>query len=78
MGVKINEVVELNGKKYICFKIAYYLDTKFVYFISDTKPVEIKFAKEIIDGEELKMEIINNPDEKEFALSLFDNKKEDK
>lgn len=74
MGVKVNEVVDLGGKTYICYNTQVYGDVKYVYFISDTKPVEMKFAKEIIDGDEIKMEIINNPDEKEFALSLITNK----
>lgn len=72
MSVIANDIIELNGKRYICYKTAIYSDVKFVYLISESKPIEMKFAKEINQEGELKMEIINNPDEKAFAMSLFD------
>ena len=45
----------------------------YLYLLSNFKPIEIMFAKEIINGEEINIEIINNDEEKRHVLELFDN-----
>lgn len=64
------DVIELEGKNYVCFAVTEYEGTIFVYLITETKPFEMKFAKEVF-GESTKLEIIGDFYEKEKALSLL-------
>ena len=74
--IKKGEVVEFNDRKYICFKVIEFEGEVFTYFISDSKPIDIKFAKQIFsDGEEPQLQIIGDFYEKEKALSLLENSK---
>lgn len=71
--IKKGEVVEFNNKKYICFKVIEFEGEVFTYFISQTKPVDIKFTKQVFkNGEETQLEIIGDFYEKEKALSLLE------
>ena len=71
------EVVEFNGKEYVCFKIIEDDSDIYAYFITKIKPVEIKFTKELIDNGEVKLDILNDPYDKEKALELLQKNKED-
>ena len=68
--MKENEIIEIKGKEYICFKEITDKKTKYVYLMSNFKPVEIKFAKELNENE---VEIINNLEEKQYAKKLLDS-----
>lgn len=76
--IKKGEVVEFNGKKYICFRVIEFEGEVFTYFVSESKPIDIKFTKQVFtDGEEPQIEIIGDFYEKEKALSLLENTKKD-
>ena len=71
------EVVEFNNKEYVCFKVIEDNGNVYAYFVTKSKPVEIKFTKEIIDNDEVKLVILNDPYDKEKALELLQKSKED-
>lgn len=72
MNLEKGEIIELeNEKEYICFSSIEDNGNKYIYLVSNFKPVEIKFAKEIVVDGELSLEIINKQDEKEKLLRLF-------
>lgn len=76
--IKVGEVVEFNSKKYICFKVIEFEGEVFTYFVSESKPIDIKFTKQIFkDNKEPQLEIIGDFYEKEKALSLLENSKKD-
>ena len=67
-----------NSKKYICFKVIEFEGEVFTYFVSESKPIDIKFTKQIFkDNKEPQLEIIGDFYEKEKALSLLENSKKD-
>ena len=76
--IKQGEIVEFNDKKYVCFKVIEFEGEVFTYFISESKPVDIKFTKQIFtDSKEPQLEIIGDFYEKEKALSLLERTKKD-
>lgn len=64
-----SEIIVINEKEYICFKIIEDNGTKYVYLISNFKPAEIMFAKELDDE---RLVIINEPAEKEYLSKLLE------
>ena len=71
---EFKEIIELdNEKEYICVARLEDNGVNYLYLLSNFKPIEIMFAKEIINGEEINIEIINNDEEKRHVLELFDN-----
>lgn len=72
--IAINGTVTLdNGKEFYCFQVLDYKDTSYIYLISTFTPVEVRFAKQkMIDGQ-LQTTIIDDKEEKLFALKLFQN-----
>lgn len=74
MKIENCEIIELdNEKEYICVARLEDNGVNYLYLLSNFKPIEIMFAKEIINGEEINIEIINNDEEKRHVLELFDN-----
>lgn len=70
--LEFGEVVVLeNGKEYIVFSKANVDGVDYVYLMSNFKPLDIMFAKQIIDGDELKLDIVSNKEEKEKLLKMF-------
>ncbi len=67
--MKESEIIVINEKEYICFKTIEDNGNKYVYLISNFKPAEIKFAKELDDE---RLEIINDKSEKEYVSSLLE------
>ena len=66
------EIIEIEDKEYICVNTIKDEDTIYLYLMSNFKPLDIKFAKQLdIDDENAKIEIINNKEEKEKVLNLF-------
>ena len=70
--IAINGTVVLdNGQEFYCFQVLDHEDTSYIYLISTTTPIEVRFAKQrMVDGA-LQVDIINNKEEKLFALKLF-------
>ena len=75
--IATGEVVEFNNKEYVCFKVIENNGTRYVYFITKSKPVEIKFTKQVDSDGKVDLVIINDPYEKEKALELLQKSKED-
>lgn len=66
------EIIEVEGKNYVCFAVVEYESELFVYLITEDRPFEMKFAKEVFDdSDEIKLTIIGDFYEKEKALSLL-------
>ena len=74
-NIKFGEIAVLeDGTEFICFSSLDYNDNNYVYLVSNYKPLEVRFAKQINDGNTLKLEIVTDKDEKEKLLELFKNK----
>ena len=73
MKLENGEVITLDdGKEYIVFNSILKEGVNYVFLISNFKPVEICFAKEIIDGENISLEIINDQKQKKELMKYFD------
>lgn len=60
-----------DGKKFVVFKAANHNGFDYVYLMSNFKLLEVKFAKQIPDGDGIKLEIVADQAEKEELLNLF-------
>lgn len=70
--LKFGEIAVLeDGKEYICFSQLNSQGIDYVYLMSNFKPLDVKFAKQSIDGEELKLELVEDQEEKQRLLELF-------
>lgn len=70
--LEFGEVAVLeNGKEYVVFSKISDSGNDYVYLMSNFKPLEVKFARQIIDGDTLKLEIVSDKNEKEKLLKLF-------
>jgi len=71
MKINKGEIILLDNKKeYICISTIINEKIKYIYLISNFKPIEIKFGK--INNNEIT--IINDKNEKIKVLKLFQNK----
>lgn len=73
MKIENGEIIEFDNKEYICVTRIESNGINYLYLISNFKPLEVMFAKEIIDGEDINLEIINNEFEKKHILELLEN-----
>lgn len=72
MKIETGEIITLdNNKEYICVARKDYNGSSYLYLISNFKPLEVKFAKEIIMGSEIDLEIVNEQSLKMELLPLF-------
>ncbi len=70
--IAINGTVVLdNGQEFYCFQVLDHEDTSYIYLISTTTPIEVRFAKQKMVNGSLETEIIKDKEEKLFALKLF-------
>lgn len=60
-----------NGKEYVCFASLEENGVDYVYLVSNFKPLEVRFAKQVMNGEELLLEIVQDQALKEHLLELF-------
>ena len=60
-----------DGKEFVVFKATNHNGFDYVYLMSNFKPLEVKFAKQIPDGDGIKLEIVTDQAEKEELLNLF-------
>ena len=63
-----------NGKEYVCFASLEENGESYVYLVSNFKPVEVRFAKQILINGVLQLEIVQDPNLKQHLLELFKNK----
>ena len=74
MKIETGEIITLdNNKEYICFSTLNHEGKDYVYFLSNFKPLEIKFGEQTIDDGEVNIRIINDQNEKQMVLNLFQN-----
>ena len=63
-----------NGKEYICFATITENNIDYAYLVSNFKPLEVRFAKQILNNGELALEIITDQPLKEHLFNLFKDK----
>ena len=74
MKIEKGEIITLdNNKEYICFSTLNHEGKDYVYLMSNFKPLEIKFGEQTIDDGEVNIRIINDQNEKQMVLNLFQN-----
>ncbi len=74
MKLEVGELITLdNNKEYICFSRINDNEFDYVYLISNFKPIEIRFAIEKINNNDVELEIINNQEQKQYVYNLFLN-----
>lgn len=77
MKIEPGELIKLsNNKEYICFSTINDNGKDYVYLMSNFKPLEIKFGIQIITDNEIKIQIINNIEEKQKVLKLFQSQQQ--
>ncbi|MBQ7104442.1 MAG: hypothetical protein IJN90_01150 [Bacilli bacterium] len=75
MHITEGEILTLdNNKEFICLAVKNYKEYNYLLLLSNYKPVEIRFAKEIIIGNNIDLEIINKQEEKLELMELFKEK----
>lgn len=73
--IETGEIITLdNNKEYICFSTLEHEGKHYLYLISNFKPLEIRFGIQTVENNEINIEIINEQQEKQKVLSLFQNK----
>ena len=73
--IEFGETIELeDGREFICFGQIEENGNDYVYLMSNYKPLEIRFAKQVKSGEELKLEMVNDRNLKERLLELLKEK----
>lgn len=60
-----------NGKEYICFSSIEENGVDYVYLVSNFKPLEVRFAKQILINGVLQLEIVTNQELKKHLYELF-------
>ena len=74
MKIEFGELITLdNNKEYICFSKINDNGIDYVYLISNFKPIEVRFAIEKINNNDVELEIINNQEQKQYIYNLFLN-----
>lgn len=67
-----SEILTLdNNEEYICVARIEDNENSYLALISNAKPVSFRFAKEIVDGDDITLEIIYDQEEKEKVLKLY-------
>lgn len=73
--IREGEILTLdNNKEYICLAIKNYKEANYLLLLSNFKPVEIKFAKEVINVENIELVIVNKQEDKLALMELFKDK----
>ena len=72
MKIEVGEIIALsNNKEYICLDSIKNGNEEYVYLLGNFKPAEVRFGIVRGDGENISIEVINNPEQKQEVLSLF-------
>lgn len=60
-----------DGKQFIVFAQTMYNGADYVYLMSNSKPVEIMFAKQVVTGNDLDLQVVADQEEKKVLLKVF-------
>ncbi len=60
-----------DGKEYVCFASLEENGVDYVYLVSNFKPLEVRFAKQIVNDGQLLLEIVQDQALKEHLLESF-------
>lgn len=72
MNIQVGEILTLdNDKEYACVAVQAYKGANYLFLVSNFTPVEIRFAKEIINENGIDLEMVNNQQEKIELMELF-------
>lgn len=71
MNLEEGQIIEIDNKEYICVSSKSYQDEIYYFLMSNFKPIDVKFAKKTESNDEIKLEIINNIEQKQTLLELF-------
>lgn len=72
MNIEVGEILTLeNDKEYIVVAKDKYQEKDYLFLMSNFTPVEVRFAKELVNGEDVKLEIVNNQNEKMELMKIF-------
>ena len=72
MNISVGEILKLeNDKEYICIAVDKYKDANYLFLMSNFKPLEVMFAKEIINDGNINLEIVNDQQEKIELMERF-------
>ncbi len=63
-----------DGKEYVCFCELEDNGNSYVYLVTASKPVEVCFAKQRLENDNLVLDLVSNQNEKEHLLALFQEK----
>lgn len=75
MHITEGEILTLdNNQEFICLAVKNYKESNYLLLLSNFKPVEIRFAKEIMMGDRIDLEIINKQEEKIELMEIFKEK----
>jgi len=70
--IEFGETIVLeDGKEFICFSSIQENGEDYVYLVSDFKPLEVKFAKQVYINGELNLQIVEDQATKEHLYSIF-------
>jgi len=63
-----------NGKEYICFASLNENGVDYVYLVSNFKPLEVRFAKQVLINGGLQLEIVEDQNLKMHLYEMFKDK----
>ena len=70
--ITTSEIVTLdNNKEYYCFQTLTDNDKEYIYLVSTSQPIEVRFAEQRIINGALSIRILDEQTEKIHALELF-------
>ena len=72
MKIEIGEILTLdNNKEFICLAREKYKDGDYLFLLSNFKPVEVMFAKEIITENGVDLKEVNDQQDKIELMKVF-------
>ena len=75
MKLNPGELITLDGdKQYIVVDRIICNKVNYVYLMSNFKPLDIRFGREILEGEDVSIQMVSDPEEKKYVLEAFVNK----
>ena len=70
--INFGEVIELeNCEEYICFSKIEEDGKHYVFLLSNFKPLVVKFAEEIVDGDQIGIRLVEDPELKAHLFEVF-------
>ena len=72
--IESGEAVVVDDVEYLCFDTADIDGKQYLYLITTDEPNEIQFAEQVTEGDNLKVRIIGNINEKQKLIKLMQEK----